>query len=121
MDGIRMIVHIGILYLFYYAGVWIQETLNTVIPGSIIGMLLLLLFFYAKLVKPALIEKGANLLLSHMPLLFLPVTAGVMAHFSLFAGKGLILAVIAYISTLIVMLTAGWTAQWLVRRRESDG
>ncbi|MFD2705350.1 CidA/LrgA family protein [Salibacterium lacus] len=117
MQTIRIVFHIGILFVFYYTGVWIQEALQLMIPGSIIGMLLLLVCFSLNLVKPVWIEQGTSLLLSHMPLLFLPVTAGVIAHTQLFTGKGLWLVVIAYLSTLLVLVTSGWTVQLLLRRR----
>ncbi len=48
MDVIRTILHIAILYGFYVLGSWIQELFNLVIPGSIIGMLLLLFLFLQK-------------------------------------------------------------------------
>ncbi|RSL34325.1 CidA/LrgA family protein [Salibacterium salarium] len=120
LERIRVVVHIGVLYLFYYAGVWIENTFNMMIPGSIIGMLLLLCCFYLKIFRTEYVEKGANLLLSHMPLLFLPVTAGVITYFHIFTGSGLWLVVIAFVSTLIVMIVSGWTAQFIVNRRGSN-
>ncbi|RSL32894.1 CidA/LrgA family protein [Salibacterium salarium] len=120
MESIRIVIHIGILYLFYYAGEWIQETLNLMIPGSIIGMLLLLCFFYLKIFRFEYVEKGANLLLSHMPFLFLPATAGIMAYFQIFIGFGLWLVVIVFLSTLTVMVASGWTAQFIEKRRKSN-
>ncbi len=107
-----------ILYFFYYAGVWIQEWFNLVIPGSIIGMLLLLSLFYTKLIKPKWIAMGTSLVLSHMPLLFLPVTAGTIVYLELFSGSGLWLVAIAFTSTLFVMAVSGMTAQIFAKRRE---
>ncbi|SDH72158.1 CidA/LrgA family protein [Alteribacillus bidgolensis] len=118
MDLIRMIMHIIILYFFYYAGVWIQKWFDLVIPGSIIGMLLLLGLFYTKLIKPKWIAMGTSLVLSHMPLLFLPVTAGTIVYLELFSGSGLWLVAIAFTSTLLVMAVTGMTAQFFARRRE---
>ncbi|MGY4689170.1 CidA/LrgA family protein [Salibacterium sp. K-3] len=120
METIRMMFHIAILFIFYYTGVWIQEMFQIMIPGSIIGMLLLLLCFSLKVVNPSWVEKGASLLLSHMPLLFLPVTAGIIAYAGLFAGDGIWLIVTAYVSTLLVLVTSGWTVQLLLKRRGLD-
>ncbi|SDH64645.1 holin-like protein [Alteribacillus persepolensis] len=121
MDILRIMLHIGILYLFYYAGVWIQEQLNLIIPGSIIGMLLLLLCFYFKLIKPKWVELGTSMILGHMPLLFMPVTAGTIVYVDLFAGAGMWLVVIAFASTLIVIIVTGKTAQFFAKRREEHG
>lgn len=118
MDLVRIILHVGILYIFYYIGVWLQQLLELAIPGSIIGMLLLLGCFYAKALRPDFIARGAQLLIGHMPLLFLPVTVGVINYLSLFIGKGIWLLVISLISTIIVMVSSGWVVQFLANRRE---
>jgi holin-like protein len=53
-----------------------------------------------------------------MPLLFLPVTAGLVVHGELFSllGAGLVTAV--FISTLLVMGTGSWVTQYLLKRGE---
>ena len=115
---LRIIMHIAILYLFYWVGAWIQQTFDLFIPGSIIGMLLLFVLFAAKVIKPKWIEYGTSLLLRHMPLLFLPVTVGVLNFLDVFSGKGFLLVIIALISTLIVMVCSGALSQLLATRKE---
>ncbi|WP_238458070.1 CidA/LrgA family protein [Alkalihalobacterium alkalinitrilicum] len=118
MTIIRIVLHIAILYLFYWTGVLIQQTFDLFIPGSIIGMLLLFVLFATKVIKPNWIEYGTSMLLRHMPLLFLPVTVGVLNFIDVFSGKGFILVVIALISTLIVMVSSGALSQFLATRKE---
>ena len=118
MGVIRIILHILILYGFYYTGVWIQKTFDLFIPGSIIGMLLLFTLFATKMMKPKWIEQGTLLLLRHMPLLFLPVTVGILNFLDVFSGRGFLLIIIALISTLMVMVTSGITSQYLAVRKE---
>lgn len=118
MGLIRIIIHILILYGFYSIGVWIQRTFDLFIPGSIIGMLLLFTLLATKIVQPKWIEQGTLLLLRHMPLLFLPVTVGILNFLDVFSGRGFLLIVIALVSTLIVMVTSGLTSQLLAVRRE---
>lgn len=118
MKVVNILFHIGILYFFYFIGVWIQQTLHLFIPGSIIGMLLLLLLFTTKVIKPKWIEQGTTLLLQHMPLLFLPVTIGILNFLDVFAGKGMLLIFVALISTWIVMISSGLTSQVVAVRKE---
>ena len=118
MGVIRIILHILILYGFYYTGVWIQKTFDLFIPGSIIGMLLLFTLFATKMMKPKWIEQGTLLLLRHMPLLFLPVTVGILNFLDVFSGRGFLLIIIALISTVMVMVTSGITSQYLAVRKE---
>ncbi|UOE93507.1 CidA/LrgA family protein [Alkalihalobacillus sp. LMS39] len=122
MSIIRIMVHIMILYCLFFIGVQIQTRLNLPIPGSIVGMLLFFLLLFFKVIQPKWIEEGTTLLLRHMPLLFLPVTVGVIGFVHLFSGTGIFLVFIAIFSTVIVIVVAGLTTQWLVQKKEkSDG
>jgi holin-like protein len=116
---LQMALHIGILYGFYLIGIWTQEALSLAIPGSIIGMLLLFILLLTKILPVSFIESGTSLLIRHMPLLFIPVTVGVMDYFNVFKGEGIWLVVITIISTMIVFVVSGLISQWLVMRKEN--
>ena len=115
---IKIVVQLGGLYLFYLVGTWIQHTLHLFVPGSIIGMFLLFLLLMTGLVKRHWLESGAELLLDYFPLLFHPAVIGVMNYLAFFQGEGLWTVAIIFISTVIVMCSSGWTAQWIARRKE---
>jgi|SRR5690606_13258596 len=116
----KMILQIGILSLFYIAGVWIEQLFNLVIPGSIIGMVLLFLALLSKKFKVEWIKEGASVLVNHMTLLFIPITLGIINYLHFFKGKELLLIPIGLIATLIVMLVAGWVSQYLGIRSEKQ-
>ncbi|MBN8209489.1 CidA/LrgA family protein [Bacillus sp. NTK071] len=111
-------IQIGLLFGFYLGGVYLQTVLSLPVPGSIVGMILLLIMLYLKWVPIGWIEKGANSLLNHLPLLFIPVTVGIMQHLDFFSGKSLLLIPIVLLSTWIVMGITGWLGQYLANRRE---
>ncbi len=118
MNIIITIIQIGLLYGIYYIGIFIQKMLNLSIPGSIIGMLLLFLLLQIKLVKEKWFAEGSKLLLSHLALLFVPATVGVMQYFSLFQGKGSIAVVIVFLSTMLVMSISGLISEVISKREE---
>lgn len=120
MRLIRIAVHIGILYIFYALGVWIQETLHLFIPGSVIGMILFLALLLSGKYNPRWTEEGASFLIRHLPLLFLPITVGLMDYLDLFKGSGLWIVFVVIVSTVLVMVTSGKTTDWLARRRERE-
>ncbi|NEU29995.1 CidA/LrgA family protein [bacterium LRH843] len=120
MKWIHMIGHFLILSSFYFIGVWIQQTLNLFIPGSIIGMLLLFIMLVTKLLPVRLIETGSAYILRHMPLLFIPVTVGILQFLDVFAGKGLLIIGVNVVSTVIVLLTTGAISQSLSKQKEVD-
>ncbi len=78
------VIQIGGLYMLYMIGSFIQQLLHIPIPGSMIGMLLLFLLLMTGIVKEKWISRGANMLLSHLTLLFIPATVGVMDYVELF-------------------------------------
>lgn len=113
-----LIIQICFLYVFYYAGCFIQQILHLPIPGSIIGMLLLFILLELKIVKARWISHGANLLLSYLALLFVPATVGIIQYLSFFSGKGMLSIMIVIISTILVMLSSGFLAQKISMEEE---
>ncbi|EKN62879.1 CidA/LrgA family protein [Schinkia azotoformans] len=113
---IRIFYQIGILYVFYYIGLWIQQTFKLLMPGSIIGMLLLFCLLMTKKFKVTWIDKGASFLLSHLPLLFIPVTVGIIDYFELFKGRGFLSVIVVIISTILVMITSSFVAGWIAEK-----
>jgi len=79
-----MLQTLAILLLFQCLGEGVVFVFKLPVPGPVIGMLLL---FAVLLLKPrlhALVEPGANVLLRHLSLLFVPAGAGIVA-----AGAGI--------------------------------
>ena len=117
MNIVKVIMQVGLLYIIYLAGVWIQQTFQLFIPGSIIGMLILLILLLTRAVRQDWIEAGSLLLIRYLPLLFLPVTVGIITFLDLFKGKGLLLILIVIVSTFLVMVCTGIISQWLIYKR----
>jgi holin-like protein len=117
MKIIIIVLHIALLTVFYWFGIWIQNTFELVIPGSIIGMLLLFLALTMKVVPVRYIDKGSIFILRHMPLMFLPVTVGILQFLDVFSGIGILLIFITLCSTIMVMVVSGFLAQKLVNRK----
>ncbi len=67
--------------------------------------------------KVTWIDKGANLLLSHLPLLFIPVTVGIIDFFDLFKGRGFFSVIVVIVSTILVMVTSSFVAGWIAERK----
>lgn len=115
----QILFQIGILYLFYYTGSWIQKVFHLLLPGSIIGMLLLFGVLLTKKFKLTWIDKGSSFLLSHLPLLFIPVTVGIIDFFDLFRGRGIFSIVVVFVSTLLVMISTSMISQWIAVKKEN--
>ncbi|MCP8969997.1 CidA/LrgA family holin-like protein [Ectobacillus ponti] len=114
----KAVLQIGLLSLLYLLGAWLQQYWKLSVPGSLIGMLLLLGLLATGIVPVRWFEAGGERLLTLMPLLLVPSMAGLMEYgpFLLKKGGGLLLT--AVISTLLIIIVAGHTGQYLAKRRE---
>jgi holin-like protein len=116
----KIITQIGLLYIIYILGVWIQETLHLIIPGSIIGMMILFILLSTKAIKSDWIKEGSRFLIKHMALLFLPVTVGIISFLDLFIGNGFLIIVTVLVSTFLVMACTGIVSQQLENRKVQE-
>ncbi|MGD6774104.1 CidA/LrgA family protein [Sutcliffiella horikoshii] len=112
MRGMKLLIQVAVFYFIYKIGVVLQSTLEVPVPGSIIGMVLLLVLLLTGLVKERYLQGGANLLLVYLPLFFVPATVGVMNHFGFLSKtEGLIMLLALLIGTIMVLVSSGLVAQ----------
>lgn len=83
-----MIVHLATLLAFQLAGETLSRGFGFIVPGPVIGMVLLLGFFIAAPKAAAAIQPTAQGLLSHLSLLFVPAGVGIVAHLDKLGADG---------------------------------
>lgn len=116
MKIIRIIAEVGLLYVFFLAGDYLQRALHLPIPGSIVGLLLLFVLLLLKIVPVKLIENGSTFILAYLPMFFIPATAGIMNHLDIFSGRGLLLIGILVVSSVLTMVVTAHSSQWIASR-----
>ncbi len=116
MRIIRIIAQIGILYFFYYAGVFLVQITHLPLPASIVGLLILVGCLQLKWVKIEYIRDGAGFLLGSMTLFFIPAMIGIIDYPQLLSMNGLILIASVIISTLLTIYIAGILSQKIERK-----
>lgn len=84
-----MIVHLATLLAFQLLGETLSRGLGLIVPGPVIGMVLLLGFFIAVPRVAAAIQPTALGLLSHLSLLFVPAGVGIVGHLDRLGSDGL--------------------------------
>ncbi|WP_422121948.1 CidA/LrgA family protein [Planococcus sp. X10-3] len=107
------------IYGFFLLGQLLRELLNIPLPGSILGFMLMFIALTLKLFPLRFVESGATLLLSFLPLFFIPATVGVIDYLDVFTGKGALLIVLIIFSTLLTMAGSGWVSQYLGRQSKT--
>jgi holin-like protein len=87
------------------------------VPGNVVGMALLLVALMLGLVRLEWVTEAAELLLTHMAMLFVPVGVGVMLYFDLIAREWLPIVAATVLSTFVVIAVTGHVTQGLAREK----
>ncbi len=106
------------MLLAYLAGEVTSRLIGGLLPGSVIGMILLFALLQLGIVKEESIKGVCNFILDNMMLLFVPITVGLMVSYKLLSGSWVGAVVAISISTLIVLAVVGILQQILGRWRQ---
>lgn len=83
-----MIIHLATLLTFQLLGEALSRGLGLIVPGPVLGMVFLLVFFVAFPRVAAAILPTAQSLLSHLSLLFVPAGVGIVGHLESLGADG---------------------------------
>lgn len=83
------------------------------IPSSIIGMLLLAALLQMKAVKLDWVKGMSDFLIGNLGFFFVPPGVALMLYFDLIKAEWLPIVVATVVSTILVLITTGWTDQYL--------
>jgi len=113
---------IAILLLLQAAGEALARALSLPIPGPVVGLLLLFPALGVVALR-APVAAAANVLLSHLSLLFVPIGVGVVTHLALVSEYGVRLVAAIVLSTWIGMAVTALALKALshgVRKQEPE-
>jgi holin-like protein len=110
-----MLRAIFVIFFFQLLGEALKKFFEMLIPGPVIGLILLLItLIFLKRFKTTIVNKlrndvlsTSNYILSYLSLLFVPIGVGVVMHLSYLENNLFKVLVIVFISTI---LTIGLTA-----------
>lgn len=108
------------LVLFQLLGTALNHLVLSIIPGPIIGLVLLLAYLMARGEVSEPISLAANSLLRYLPLLLVPPAVGVMVYADEIAQDFWAIVGSLVLSVLIAMVFAGWLMQRLVARQQPE-
>lgn len=104
-----MLSAITLILVFQVIGELISRITGIPVPGSVLGMLLMLIAFFIKDDLIDTIRPTGGVLLSNLSLLFVPAGVGIMRHGQRFMDEGVGIIAVILISTVIAMLVTAYT------------
>lgn len=111
----KMIRQFGIVLIICFLGELLRKVFSLSIPGNVLGMLILLVCLCTGVIKLEMIEDASNALLDHLAFFFLPVGVGLITCMGILKSCWQNVLIIAFISTIIVMVITGITVQLFKR------
>lgn len=110
-----------LIYLCLYAGIFVASLLPIVIPGSIIGMLILFVLLSLQIMPAKWVKPSCHLLIRYMALLFVPIGVGVMQYYDVLKAQFGPVVVSCLISTLVVLVIVSWSSHLVHGERKVIG
>lgn len=112
----RFIKQLLIILGVTFVGEALHFLLPLPVPASIYGLVLMLLCLCFKAFPLRAVEETGDFLIDLMPALFVPATVGVMAAWDVLQPVLLQVALITFLSLIVVMAVSGRVTQWALRQ-----
>lgn len=114
----KMVKGIFIILLFYFLGQGVSYLINGLVPGNIIGMILLFLSLYFKALKPDYIKDVANAFTRNMAIFFIPAGAGLIGSYGLISKFWMSILIVCSVSTVLVIAVVAVIQQQMEKKRK---
>lgn len=118
-NGLTITIQVILLTMIYLAGVFIEKETHIPIPGNVLGMMLLFVLLEIGIVPATVIDRGADFLLRHLTLLFIPVVAGLIPWGNFILRNGLPLTAAILLSGFVALAVTGILADKVLNKDEA--
>lgn len=114
----RYMRQFGIILGVTCVGEVLKYFLPLPVPGSIYGLVLMLVLLSARVIRVEHVKDVGEFLIEIMPLMFIPAGVGLMTSWGQLKSFLVPLAVITVVSTFVVMIVTGKVTDFLLDRKE---
>ncbi len=111
----QIVAQSALLAALWFVADFAARRLNLPVPGSVVGLAILLILLLTGGVAPKWVKAGADWLLSNMLLFFIPAAVAVVQYGGLFKSDGWRLALVVVAGTLTVMIAVAFTVDQAAR------
>ena len=108
------------LVLFQLVGTALNHLILSILPGPIIGLVLLMIYLMVRGEVSEPISLAAGSLLRYLPLLLVPPAVGVMVYAGQIANDFWAIVGSLVLSLMISLTFAGWLMQKLIDRQHTE-
>lgn len=114
----RMIKGSFYILFFYFIGELLSLLVKGFLPGSIIGMILLFLSLFFKILDPENVRTAATTITKNMAVFFVPAAVGLMAYAELVSKNAVAIVLSITISTLLTIVSVALIQEKMEKKRK---
>lgn len=103
-----------------FIGEAIAKLFDLLVPGSVIGMLLLLVFLFIKKGSFPSLENAVSLHLKYLPLLFIPAAMGIITQVEIITKEFFAIFMALFFGTLIALAFAAKFMDFLTDKTDKE-
>ena len=108
------------ILLFYFLGQMLSLLIHGFIPGSVLGMILLFLSLFFKIIKPEYVKDTATTITKNMAIFFVPTAVGLMAYGELLSNSFLAITMAIGTSTILTIITVALVQERFEKNRKKQ-
>lgn len=116
-----MIKGLFFILLFYFLGEMLSLLIGGFMPGSVLGMILLFLALFFKLLKPHYVRDAATVITKNMSVFFVPAAVGLMAYFEILSQNWVAIITAIFVSTVLTIVTVALVQERFERGKRKGG
>ena len=110
-----MMLGLCVLFVFQALGELIKLATGTILPGPVIGLMLLFLSLLVRRGVPTSVGDTGTRLIGALPLLLTPPSVGLFFLGDQLQGKGYAVALAVLIGTALTLVCSAFLMTWLIR------
>lgn len=119
----KILRQLALILSIWALGEYISSFLSNIIiiPGSIIGMIILFALLKSKIIKVESIEELSNFFLDNMAIFFVPAGVSLINSLDLISSNIIVLAATIVISTTLVMVITAMVVEKMIKIKSKKG
>lgn len=120
--SVSILSQLVVIFCVYFVGEGLSALLPIPFPASVMGMVVLLVLLWTRILKPHQLEETSSFLLDHIQLFFIPTCVGILKYLDVVMGSLWAILLISILTTPLVFFVTGHVVQltmrWMSRRKE---
>ncbi len=114
----KILRQMGVLLGILFGSNILQKVLGIPLPGTVLGMLILLICLLTGIIKLEMVEEVSEFLLEHLIFFFVPAGVSIMLSVDIIKDKWLSILIVVILSTILVLIVTGLTVEALKSKKE---